>query len=164
MTALEDAVSRDVRFDLILCNPPYLPRLAFSDVASPLSAPTGEDTAVHFEGTELFSALISDAGRYLAPGGRLLVNVSSLAMPALEAADARARVSGLARKLLFTKDVPVKVYELLTDGEWQAHLTALGGEGAQERRGGYLWQTLLLLEYAKSSEGQSGPLKITKDH
>ena len=163
MTALEDAVSRDVRFDLILCNPPYLPRPAFSDVAFPLSALTGEDTAVHFEGTELFSALISDAGRYLAPGGRLLVNVSSLAMPALEAADARARASGLARRLLFAKDVPVKVYEFLTDGEWQDHLaklSSLHGEGTQgvqerqERRGGYLWQTLLLLEYAKSSQGQ----------
>ncbi len=161
MAALDDAASRGAGFDLVMCNPPYLPKPAFSDVASPLAAPTGEDTAVHFEGTELFTALISGAGSYLAPGGRLLVNVSSLAMDTLEEADARARASGLARRLVFAKEVPVKVYELLTDGEWQAHLARLGAEmtqeGAgemprsgmpQERRDGYLWQTLLFLEYA----------------
>lgn len=156
IAALDDAASRGALFDLIMCNPPYLPR-----PLAALAAPGGEDTAVHFEGTELFTALISGAAGYLAPGGRLLVNVSSLAMDALEEADARARASGLARRLVFAKEVPVKVYELLTDGEWQAHLARLGAEmtqeGAgemprsgmpQERRDGYLWQTLLFLEYA----------------
>jgi len=74
----------------------------------------------------------------------LLLNVSSLAFDALAAADAVALDSGLERRLLFTKRVPVKVYEFLTDAQWQSHL-----RDSLVEKDGYLWQQLLLLEYHK---------------
>lgn len=134
--AMEHAHSQGTRFDLIACNPPYLPRPAMNA--------TGEDNAVHFEGTELFTALITKAPRYLTEGGRLIINISSLALEALEKADRLARDAGLERRLLFTKKVPVKIYEFLTDDDWQNHLKRMG---VLERSDGYVWQTLMFLEY-----------------
>jgi len=134
--ALEEAVGEGTLFDLLCCNPPYLPR--------PVS--NAQDNAVHFEGTELFTSLITNSHRYLAKGGRLLLNVSNLAIDALEEADRTARDNGIERKLLFTKRVPVKIYEFLTDDNWQNYLR----ENEQyEREGGYVWQQLMFIEYRK---------------
>ena len=134
--AMEQVTSQGTRFDLIACNPPYLPRPAINA--------TGEDNAMHFEGTELFTALITKAPRYLTDGGRLIINVSTLALNALDKADRAARDAGLERRLLFTKRVPVKIYEFLTDEGWQ---DSLEKNGVLERLDGYVWQTLMFLEY-----------------
>ena len=139
MAALDEH-SRREPFDFVACNPPYLPRPAR---AEPGACFPFENSA-HFEGTQLFEKLIRNAHQFLAPGGRLLLNVSSLAFDALAAADAVALDSGLERRLLFTKRVPVKVYEFLTDAQWQSHL-----RDSLVEKDGYLWQQLLLLEYHK---------------
>jgi precorrin-6B methylase 2 len=116
--------------DLVICNPPYIPRpRAIGDNA--------------YEGIGLIVDLIERAGDYLTADGRLLINISSLCMHiarrVLHEADADFRQ-------LDTLDVPLKVYNVLNNQLWLDYLLDECNL-VEERRQGYdYWQTLHILE------------------
>lgn len=116
--------------DLVICNPPYIPRpQAIGDNA--------------YEGIGLIVDLIERAGDYLAPGGRLIINISSLCMHiarrVLDQADADYRQ-------IDTLDVPLKVYNVLNNQLWLDHLLDNCNLVEERRRGYDYWQTLHMLE------------------
>lgn len=120
--------------DVVICNPPYIPRPeAIGDNA--------------YEGVGLIVDLIEKAVDYLAPGGRLLLNVSSLCMHIARRALDDADVDF---QQVDTLDVPLKVYNVLNNRLWLDYLLAECNL-VEERRDGYdYWQTLHILEVTAS--------------
>lgn len=124
-----DFLSRH-KADLVVCNPPYIPRpRAIGDNA--------------YEGVGLIVELIDRAGDYLAPGGSLVINVSSLCMHiarhALDDADVDFRQ-------IDTLEVPLKVYNVLNNQLWLDYLLTECNLVQERRRGYDYWQTLHILE------------------
>lgn len=113
-------------FDMVLCNPPYIPRPASVD-----------DNP--YEGVSLLVWLIEHAQDYLTPGGTHLTNISSLceriAMDAVTGAGAEAT-------LLDRMDVPLKVYNVLNNPEWMTYLGEEKGFVAERRDGYDFWHRI----------------------
>jgi len=117
------------RYDLVLCNPPYIPR------------PNSVDDNP-YEGVGLLANLLSDCASYLTPNGRLITNFSSLSedlvLPIIE--QQRLRVRTLAEL-----EVPLKVLNVLNNAQWIGYLEARGLE--RRLRNGYeYWQGLRIVE------------------
>lgn len=91
-----DAVPQDARFDLIVSNPPYIaldemPSLAPELVHEPQMALTD-----HADGLSAYRAITRGAGRYLVPGGRLLVEIGPTQGAAVSALFVRAGFGNVA--------------------------------------------------------------------
>jgi precorrin-6B methylase 2 len=112
--------------DLVVCNPPYIPR------------PKSIDDNP-YEGVQLLVDLIERAEQYLRPGGCLLLNLSSLCMDTARHAAARA---GVTMEVLETMEVPLKVFNVLNNDDWREYLIHQKGL-TDAPRGGYAhWHTL----------------------
>ena len=105
------------RYDLVLCNPPYIPR------------PKSVDDNP-YEGVGLLRTLIGRAPTYLREGGLLVTNVSSLCEDLIAPDLERRNVRELTRM-----EVPLKVLNVLHNPEWMAYLHARGLK--RESRDGY---------------------------
>jgi len=115
------------KFDLVICNPPYIPR------------PDSIDDNP-YEGVGLLSYLIKAIQQHLNPEGMIITNISSLceeiALKAISEAGAHAET-------IDTMEVPLKVYNVINNPEWIKYLEKRGLK--KERKNGYdLWQTITI--------------------
>ena len=118
------------KYDLIICNPPYIPR------------PKSIDDNP-YEGISLLLYLISQAGEHLTEKGRLVTNISSLCQGKVGEIIAGANVEFAG---LDAMEVPLKVYNVLNNKEWMDFL--LNEKGlVKDRHDGYdYWQTITIVE------------------
>ena len=115
-------------WDLVMCNPPYIPRPASID-----------DNP--YEGVGLLAQLIIDGRRHLASGGTLLVNVSSLCRPIV--APLLAEAGATPRNHM---EVPLKVFNVLNSPDWMSYLHASAGLTREFRDGYDYWHTITMTE------------------
>jgi tRNA1(Val) A37 N6-methylase TrmN6 len=116
--------------DLVVCNPPYIPRPKSID-----------DNA--YEGVHLLVQLIERAQTYLRPGGRLLLNLSSLSLNIARQAMDRVSAQGVE---LASMEVPLKVFNVLNNAQWRQYLVEHHGLAEGLRQGYRHWHTLHLME------------------
>jgi release factor glutamine methyltransferase len=120
------------QYDLIVCNPPYVPRPKSID-----------DNA--YEGLGLAAHLIANADNLLTQRGKLIINLSNLSMSTLSPLINQA---GLDAKVLEEMEVPLKVFNILNNKEWMAYLLADGLR--KQRHDGYdYWQTITVHEFMR---------------
>jgi len=118
------------KYDLIICNPPYIPR------------PKSIDDNP-YEGISLLLYLISQAKEHLTEQGSLITNISSLCQDIAGEVIAGADVEF---KGLDAMDVPLKVYNVLNNKEWMDFLLKEKGL-VKDRHDGYdYWQTISIIE------------------
>jgi hypothetical protein len=126
-----DAVERlrGARYDLIACNPPYIPR------------PAGRaDNA--YEGLRLLASLISDARETLTAGGVLITNLSSLSEKTARrlCEDASCDVRDL-----MSLRVPLKVFNVLNNPRWMDYLRTHAGLEKEPHDGYEYWHTITIV-------------------
>jgi len=85
------------KFDLIVFNPPYLPKDEREDVGSALATSGGK------RGDEIILRFLSKVGKYLAPSGMVLLVVSSLTP--LEEIERTMKEKGFAARKVASKKV-----------------------------------------------------------
>lgn len=119
----------DRKFDLIVCNPPYIPR------------PESIDDNP-YEGIGLLSYLINNADKHLNKGGRIVTNISSLCE---ESAYRTIGEAGVRARVIDSLEVPLKVYNVLNNREWIGFLEERGLKKGY-KRGYEYWQKLNITE------------------
>lgn len=127
-----DAIDRikDEKFDLIICNPPYVPR-------------PGSIDDNPYEGVALMRFLIQEGQKYLNEEGVLLINVSNLGWDLVFDKEPEMKM-----KVLDGMKVPLKVNNILNNEEWVSYLKKHGLE--KDFHDGYeYWQNLKILEFKK---------------
>jgi release factor glutamine methyltransferase len=117
---------RGTRYDLIICNPPYIPR------------PNSIDDNP-YEGIELLNFLIHKAQDYLNPGGILVTNISSLCYNIVLKENPKLKLA-----ILEKMHVPLKINNVLNNKEWLSFLETRGL--AKESKEGYdYWQDIFIV-------------------
>jgi SAM-dependent methyltransferase len=111
------------KFDLIVCNPPYVPREKSID-----------DNP--YEGTALLYHLVHEGGKYLNKGGVIITNVSSLCWDEVFDKEPEMKM-----EILEKMEVPLKVNNILNDKSWVRYLR---GKGLKKKmkKGYEYWQKL----------------------
>ncbi len=94
------------KFDIIACNPPYIPR------------PKSIDDNP-YEGLSLPIYLIQNIDKILTDNGKLFLNLSSLSFPIM---DDFLNNPGLQVKKLESMEVPLKVFNVLNNPERMDYL------------------------------------------
>jgi len=117
-------------FDLVMCNPPYIPR--------PLAV---EDNP--YEGVGLLRDLILEARNYLNPSGKMVTNISSLSNHIIDKA---IDESGVKVKLLEEMEVPLKVFNVLNNKKWRDYLIENKGLKKERKEGYDYWHTIQIVE------------------
>ena len=114
-----------MKFDLLICNPPYVPRRDSID-----------DNP--YEGVELLYHLVHSGQDYLNPGGVLLINISSLCWNIVFKKKPFMKI-----KIFEKMEVPLKVNNILNNRAWLSYLEK---NGLKKRyKNGYdYWQTLFI--------------------
>ena len=115
------------KFDLLICNPPYIPR------------PSSIDDNP-YEGVNLLNHLVHRGGRYLNPGGAIVLNVSSLCESIVFKEKPRMKMEVLEKKR-----VPLKVNNVLNDKAWLKYLAKRGLKKRREKGYDY-WQELRIVK------------------
>jgi release factor glutamine methyltransferase len=114
---------KNQKFDLIICNPPYVPR------------PESIDDNP-YEGVGLLNHLLQEGDSYLNPGGMLVTNVSSLC----ERIVLKDRPK-MSMTVVEKMTVPLKVNNIVNNQEWLDYLIKNGMK--KEYKDGYeYWQEL----------------------
>ncbi|HLC56927.1 MAG TPA: class I SAM-dependent methyltransferase [Candidatus Nanoarchaeia archaeon] len=114
------------KFDLMICNPPYVPR------------PNSIDDNP-YEGIGLLKHLVHNGQRYLNDNGILITNVSSLCWNILFKEKPKMKV-----KILEKMKVPLKVNNILNDKKWVNYLMRNGLK--KKYNNGYeYWQELNII-------------------
>lgn len=115
--------------DLLICNPPYIPR------------PQSIDDNP-YEGLKLLEYLIKNFRQIINPNGKFITNLSSLSKKEMEEAIKRA---GLKIKVLDKMTVPLKVMSVLNNKQWLKYLLAHGLK--KQRKNGYdYYHTITIVE------------------
>jgi hypothetical protein len=112
------------KFDLIICNPPYVPRPASID-----------DNP--YEGVGVLNFLLHRAPEYLNPGGLLVINISNLSKKIVF-----AEKCPLPLELLAKMKVPLKVNNILNNEKWLEYLVEKRDLEKKLVRGYEYWQTI----------------------
>lgn len=114
------------KFDLIVCNPPYIPR-------------PGSLGGNAYEGIGLIAWFIEEGARHLNPGGSIVCVISSVSesvvRPLIEA-------RGVPCRVLDELHVPLKVLSVLNNPEWMAWLLERKGLRASHHLGYDHWHTV----------------------
>jgi methylase of polypeptide subunit release factors len=121
--------SRRTLYDLILCNPPYIPR-------------RGKNATNAYEGLSLLAALIEHGHNHLNPVGRIFTNVSSLCDRIIYPL---AHSVGAELVTLEEKTVPLKIMNVLNNPEWMDYLRSQGLQ-KHPHRGYDYWHTIKIVE------------------
>jgi protein-L-isoaspartate O-methyltransferase len=131
------------QYDLIVTNPPYVPR-------------PGERHDNPYEGLDLIAKLAQEADTLLAPSGRILLNVSSVAGDGFKR---WFRERGFALATKETLRVPLKVNAISSQispesKRWIDYLLERGllelDEGGGEHSGYSFWHTLRVFEISRT--------------
>jgi release factor glutamine methyltransferase len=117
-------------YDLIICNPPYIPR--------PVSI---DDNP--YEGVNLLNQLISRSREYLNPGGSFITNISSLCR---YLTDRTISEAGVRSADMDSMTVPLKVFNVLNNPEWMDYLIREKGLQENEHDGYKYWHTITITE------------------
>lgn len=113
------------KYDLVMCNPPYIPRPKSIDVNP-------------YEGLSLLVFLIKNAKRLLNENGVFITNISSLCWEMIVRV---VKEAGVTMKVIDSMEVPLKVYNVLNNKEWMDYLLKKGLK--KEAKEGYdYWQTI----------------------
>lgn len=118
------------KFDLIVCNPPYVPR-------------SGSIDDNPYEGIALMRHLIQEGQNYLNDGGVLLINVSNLSKNLIF-----DKKPLMKFKILDKMKVPLKVNNILNNNGWIKYLKKQGLK-KNYSQGYEYWQELNILEFRK---------------
>ena len=113
-----DAVKyiKNKKFDLIICNPPYIPR------------PKSIDDNP-YEGVGLLKYLINNSKNILNKGGRFITNISSLSEKEV---GETIRQCGINDAKIDKMTVPLKVCNVLNNKKWLSYLLAHGMKAKYE--------------------------------
>lgn len=117
------------KYDLIVCNPPYIPR------------PKSIDDNP-YEGVHLLANLIKGVHTNLNENGRLITNISSLCE---KIAYDVIEEEGVEARALDTMNVPLKVHNVVQNKEWMEYLMDRGLE-KKWKDGWDYWQTITITE------------------
>ena len=118
------------KYDLIVCNPPYIPR------------PKSIDDNP-YEGIGLLCYLVTHPKELLTENGKLIINISSLCQKLV--LGEMVKDCNVNSKELDNMEVPLKVYNVLNNEVWMNYL--LGKGLKKERREGYdYWQRLMITQ------------------
>lgn len=129
---LGDAIKKikGKKFDLIICNPPYVPR-------------EGSIDDNPYEGINLLRHLVHEGQKYLNENGILLINVSSLGWDLIFNEKPKMKM-----KILEKMKVPLKVNNIMNNKKWIAYLEKHGLE-KNFHEGYEYWQELNIIEFRK---------------
>jgi len=120
------AFLRDKRFDLIACNPPYIPR---PDVRAGNA----------YEGIDLLAEFIQHGAEHLSDTGRIVSVYSSVSASVVDPLLAEA---GITCRTLDALDVPLKVLNVLNNPAWMDYLLGQRGLQIVDRDGYTYWHTV----------------------
>jgi len=122
------------KFDLIVCNPPYVPRPA-SINDNP------------YEGISLLNHLVHEGQKYLNKNGIIITNVSSLCWNIVFRKKPKMKM-----KLLESMNVPLKVNNILNNKKWLEYL-AKKGLKKHYKKGYEYWHkiNIIMLENQKNN-------------
>jgi SAM-dependent methyltransferase len=117
---------KDQKFDLMICNPPYIPR------------PNSIDDNP-YEGIGLLNHLVHEGQKYLNPNGVIITNVSNLCWKAIFSKKPKMKM-----KILAKMKVPLKVNNILNNKSWVEYLRSKGLK--KIKKGGYeYWQEINII-------------------
>jgi SAM-dependent methyltransferase len=121
---------KNQKFDLIICNPPYVPR-------------PGSIDDNPYEGIELLNHLVHEGQNYLNEGGVIVTNVSSLCWDLIFNKKPKMKM-----KIIEKLNVPLKVNNILNNKNWLDYLKKLGLK--KEYHEGYeYWQDINIIMLEK---------------
>lgn len=115
------------KFDLLICNPPYVPR-------------EGSIDDNPYEGFGLLNHLLHEGQKYLNPNGVIIINISSLCKDKVLKDKVKMKM-----KLIEKMRVPLKVNNILNNKRWVAYLRKCGMKKKLERGYEY-WQDLFIYQ------------------
>lgn len=118
------------KFDMVVCNPPYIPR------------PNSIDDNP-YEGLSLLRDLLCNAKSYLSSDGKLILNISSLTKPYFEEF---IQECWLQSRLLDSMESPLKVFNILHNLEWMQYLKEHCGLKENMHNWHLWWHTILVYE------------------
>ncbi len=114
------------KFDLIICNPPYIPR------------PRSIDDNP-YEGVSLLVDLLRNSNTFLNPGGILMTNISSLGERIIN------KILDLEKikiDYLESMKVPLKVFNVINNKKWVEYLRKKKGFAAPKNAGYEYWHVI----------------------
>jgi hypothetical protein len=114
------------KFDLLICNPPYVPRKKSID-----------DNP--YEGTGLLYHLVHEGQKYLNKGGIILINISNLCWE-----DTFKEKPKMTMKILEKMKVPLKVNNIMNNPKWVKYLRTKGLK-KKWKKGYEYWQELNII-------------------
>ena len=117
---------KNKKFDLIICNPPYIPR------------PNSLDDNP-YEGIELLNHLIHHGQDYLNKGGMLITDISSLCYQ-----EVLKKKPIMKTELIEKMSVPLKVNNVLNNKQWINYLVKKGLK-KKLQKGYEYWQTINII-------------------
>lgn len=120
---------KNQKFDLILCNPPYVPR-------------PGSIDDNPYEGVGVLNYLIHDGTKNLNQGGILLTNISSLCWDIV-----MKTKPNLPYKIIAKMRVPLKVNNILNNKPWLNYLVKKQGMKRKWERGYEYWQDIYIVAF-----------------
>lgn len=122
---------KNQKFDLMICNPPYVPR------------PKSIDDNP-YEGVGVLDYLMHQGQKHLNQGGVLLVNVSSLCQ------DLVYKTKPIMKSKIIAKmKVPLKVNNILNNQAWLNYLVKDRGLVKKIERGYEYWQEIVIIAFYK---------------
>ncbi|MCX6744674.1 MAG: methyltransferase [Candidatus Parcubacteria bacterium] len=120
---------KNQKFDLIICNPPYVPR------------PKSIDDNP-YEGVGVLNYLIHDGTKNLNKGGVFLTNISSLCWGLV-----MRTKPNLPYKIIAKMRVPLKVNNILNNESWLNYLVRERGLKRKFERGYEYWQEIFIVAF-----------------
>lgn len=132
-----DAVEymKENKYDLIVCNPPYIPR------------PQGIDDNA-YEGTGLLEYLIENIEKLLTKNGFFITNFSSLSEEKMRSV---AEKAGVKIEILEQAEVPLKVMNVLNNKDWIKYLIDSGFIKAEHKSGYDFWHQINIVKLTKNN-------------
>ena len=118
---------KNEKFDLIICNPPYVPR------------PQSIDDNP-YEGVGVLNYLLHQGQKHLNKGGWLITNVSNLCWPIV-----LKKKPAMRMKLLAKMRVPLKVNNILNNKTWLNFLIKKQGLKKKFKNGYEYWQEINII-------------------
>ena len=123
-------IIKNKKFDLIICNPPYIPRPKSID-ENP------------YEGVNLLNHLIHNGQKYLNNGGVLVLDISSLCKNIVLKKSPMMKFKSLAKM-----KVPLKINNVLNNKKWLNYLIKKGLK-KDKHRGYDYWHEINIIAFTK---------------